>query len=328
MEYNIGIDLGGTNINVGIVDSDYNIVGRGALKTNLPRSEGEIADDIVKAATFACDDAGIAIDEVESIGIGTPGSANRDSGIVIYSSNLGFDNTNLRELLASRFKQMSKSETKAFANIFVENDANAAAYGEMLAGAAKDYDNVVVVTLGTGVGGGIIIDGKIYSGFNYYGAELGHNVIEYGGRPCPCGRNGCLESYASATALIKSTKEAMQKDKNSKLWDICDNIDNVNGKTAFDAMRLGDATGKEVVDEYINYLGCGLVNIINTFQPQMLLIGGGVCKEGDYLTRPLEAIIARESYKVSPDMATKLGVARLGNDAGIIGAAFLYQMSE
>ncbi|NMA79302.1 MAG: ROK family protein, partial [Clostridiales bacterium] len=260
--------------------------------------------------------------------IGTPGSANRDSGIVIYSSNLGFDNTDLRGLLSTRFKQMIKGDAKALTRIFVENDANAAAYGEMLAGAAKDYDNVVVVTLGTGVGGGIIIDGKIYSGFNFYGAEIGHNVIEYGGRPCPCGRNGCLESYASATALIKSTKEAMLDNKDSKLWEICDNIDDVNGKTAFDAMRLGDAAGKGVVDEYINYLGCGLVNIVNTFQPQMLLIGGGVCKEGDYLTKPLEDIIARESYKVSPEMATKLAVAKLGNDAGIIGAAFLYKMSE
>lgn len=324
MKYNIGIDLGGTNINVGVVDSNYNIVGRGALKTNLPRPEDEIASDIVAATVLACDDAGITIDDVSSIGIGTPGSANRDSGIVIYSSNLGFDNTDLRGLLSSRFEQISKTSKK----IFVENDANAAAYGEMIAGAAKDYDNVVVVTLGTGVGGGIIIDGKIYSGFNYYGAELGHNVIEYDGRPCPCGRNGCLESYASATALIKSTKEAMLNNKESKLWEICDNIDNVNGKTAFDAMRLGDAAGTQVVDEYINYLGCGLVNIINTFQPQMLLIGGGVCKEGDYLTKPLEAIISREGYKVSPDMATKLGIAKLGNDAGIIGAAFLYQMSE
>lgn len=163
--------------------------------------------------------------------------------------------------------------------IYVENDANSGAYGEALAGGAKGYSDVIVVTLGTGVGGGIIIDGKIYGGFNHFGAELGHDVIVYNGRQCTCGRKGCLEAYASATGLINMTKEAMEAHKDSKLWEVAKTLDEVNGKTAFDAMRLGDPVGKAVVDEYIGYLGCGLSNFVNVFQPEVLLIGGGIARK-------------------------------------------------
>ena len=210
----------------------------------------------------------------------------------------------------------------------VENDANVAAYGEVLGGAAKGYKDVVVITLGTGVGGGIIIGGKIYTGFNFCGAELGHVVIEYNGRQCNCGRKGCFEAYSSATALITATKKAMEEDKDSAMWNIAGSIDKVDGKTAFDAMRAGDKSGKAVVDEYLNYLGCGLTNVVNTFQPEMLLIGGGICKEGDYLTKPLEEYIKRESYCINPERSTVLGICKLGNDAGIVGAANLYRLKD
>ena len=199
----------------------------------------------------------------------------------------------------------------------------------MLNGAGKGYKDVVVVTLGTGVGGGIIIDGKIYTGFNYCGAELGHTVIHYGGRQCGCGRKGCFEAYSSATALINMTKEAMEENKDSRMWDICGgDINNVDGKTAFDGWREGDKSACDVVDMYINYLGCGLTNIVNTFQPEVLLIGGGICKEGENLTKPLNEFIKRESYCIDPTRSTKLDIAKLGNDAGIIGAAYLYTLAE
>ncbi len=315
--YNIGIDLGGTNIKVGIVDEQYNIVGRSNVKTNLPRPAEAIVDSIVEAVNLACEDAKVSIADVNSIGIGTPGAANRNSGVVLYSNNLGFKDTELGLMLK---KKIGKE-------IFVENDANAAAYGEFLNGAGKGYQNVVVITLGTGVGGGIIIDGKIYTGFNFCGAEIGHSVIHYGGRQCSCGRKGCFEAYASATALIKATKEAMEKNKNSRMWAVVDNdINNVDGKTAFDGMRLEDETAIGVVNEYINYLGCGLVNVVNIFQPEVLLIGGGICKEGDNLTKPLEEIIARDSYCIDKNASTKLDIAKLGNDAGIIGAAYLFRL--
>ncbi|MGN0589729.1 MAG: ROK family protein, partial [Ruminiclostridium sp.] len=191
----------------------------------------------------------------------------------------------------------------------------------------KGYKNVVVITLGTGVGGGIITDGKIYTGFNFCGGELGHTVIEYNGRQCGCGRKGCFEAYSSATALINFTKEAMEADKNTKMWEIAGGkIENVDGKTAFDGFRAGDKTATEVVNTYINYLGCGLTNVVNIFQPEMLLIGGGICKEGENLTKPLIEYIARESYCIDPNSSTKLDICKLGNDAGIIGAAYLYTL--
>lgn len=315
--YNIGIDLGGTNIKVGVVDERCEIIGKSNIKTNLPRPSEEIAESIAEGVKLACEDAGIQISEVNSIGIGTPGTANRNTGVVLYSCNLDFHNFALGKILSD----------KLGTEVFVENDANAAAFGEVVNGAGKGYKNVVVVTLGTGVGGGIIIDGKIYTGFNFCGAELGHTVIEYGGRPCGCGRKGCFEAYSSATALIRMTKEAMEADRNTKMWELCENsLDNVDGKTAFDGMRAGDAAAENVVRTYINYLGCGLTNIVNTFQPELLLIGGGICKEGENLTLPLRKIIEEESYCIDPNRSTKLDIAKLGNDAGIIGAAYLYTL--
>lgn len=316
--YNIGIDLGGTNIKVGIVNENYEIISRASVKTNLPRPAEGIVDGICEAVNIALSEAKINIDDVSSVGIGTPGAANRSTGTVLYSNNLGFDNVPLGKMLRERLKK----------NIYVENDANAAAFGEYLAGGGKDYENVVVITLGTGVGGGIVIGGKIYTGFNFCGAELGHTVIEYGGRPCTCGRNGCFEAYSSATALITATKKAMEADKSSKLWEIAGSLENVDGKTAFDGMRAGDETAKSVVKEYIGYLGCGLTNIVNIFQPQVLLIGGGVCKEGDNLTVPLKEIIEKEAYCIVGNDSTKLDICKLGNDAGIIGAAFLDKMID
>ena len=314
--YNIGIDLGGTNIKVGVVNENYEIISQSSVKTNLPRPAQDIVDSICEAVNISLDNAKLSLDDIETVGIGTPGAANRSSGVVLYSNNMGFDNTPLGKMLSDKLGK----------EIFVENDANAAAFGEYLAGAGKGYENVLVITLGTGVGGGVIIDGKIYTGFNFCGAELGHTVIEYNGRPCSCGRKGCFEAYSSATALITATKKAMEQNKDSKLWEIAGSVENVDGKTAFDGMRAGDETSKQVVREYIEYLGCGLTNMVNIFQPQVLLIGGGVCKEGDNLTKPLKEIIAREAYCIDPNSSTKLDICRLGNDAGIIGAAFLCRL--
>lgn len=317
--YNIGIDLGGTNIKVGLVDENYNIIEKATAKTNLPRPAAEICATMVELIWQCLNAAKVTIGEVNSIGIGTPGVANRNSGTVLYSCNLDFRNTDLRKLLKQRLDKP----------IYVENDANAAAFGEVLAGAGKGYSDVVVVTLGTGVGGGIIIGGKIYTGFNFCGAELGHTVIEFNGRQCGCGRKGCFEAYSSATALINMTKEAMEANKDSKMWEIAGgSLDNVDGKTAFDGMRADDDAAKGVIKMYIDYLGCGLTNIVNTFQPEVLLIGGGICKEGENLTKPLYEIIKRDSYCIDENQSTKLDICKLGNDAGIIGASYLYTIAE
>ena len=202
-------------------------------------------------------------------------------------------------------------------------EAELAAIDEALAGAAKGTQSCVCITLGTGVGGGIIIGGKIYGGFNFAGAELGHIVINVDGELCTCGRHGCWEAYASATALIRQTRQAMVANPDSAMWRIAGTLDKVDGRTAFDAMRAGDVVGKKVVDRYIQYIACGLINVINIFQPEVLCIGGGICKEGDTLLKPLEAHIAKERYSKFSTHQTRLCVATLGNDAGIIGAAFL-----
>lgn len=314
--YNIGIDLGGTNIKVGVVNENYEIVADASVKTNLPRPAEGIAEGICEASDMALKKAGITLDKVNSIGIGTPGSANRETGEVLYSNNLGFRNTPLGGILKEKLGK----------EIYVENDANAAAYGEYLAGGGKGYQNVVVITLGTGVGGGVIINGKIYTGFNFCGAELGHTVIEYNGRPCTCGRKGCFEAYSSATALITATKKSMAEHTDSKMWEIAGSLEKVDGKTAFDGMRADDTAAKQVIKEYIEYLGCGLTNMVNIFQPEILLIGGGLCKEGDNLVKPLREIIARDCYCIDEKLLPKLDICTLGNGAGIIGAAFLCRL--
>lgn len=313
--YYLGIDLGGTNIAVGVVDESNKIVGRATAKTHVPCTPDEMCEQLASAAFAALNDAKITIDDVPWVGIGCPGTVNRSTGIVEFSNNLGFNNFELTKLLGTRMNK----------KIIIENDANAAAYGEYKAGALSGAINGVAITLGTGIGSGIIIDGKIYSGTNFAAGEMGHTVIVYNGRPCSCGRRGCWERYASATGLITLTKEAMEKaDHNSKIWQLASgNLENVTGRTAFDAMRAGDPTGKAVVDEFIAYLGCGLVNTINIFQPDILCIGGGICNEGETLLKPLREYIDKEQYSMNSSNKTKLCRAQLGNDAGIIGAALL-----
>lgn len=314
MKYYIGIDLGGTNIVAGVVNENYEIISKASTKTNLPRPEKEIADDMAKMAVKATADAGLTMDDIEWIGIGTPGIANSETGIIEYSNNLGFNNTPM-------VKYISEATGK---QAFVENDANAAAYGEYVAGAAKGAKNAVCITLGTGVGGGIIVDGKIYAGSNFGGAEIGHTVIEVDGPQCTCGRKGCFEVFSSATGLIRMTKEAMDADKTSVMHKITlDRKGKVSARTSFEAMRMGDPAAKAVVDKYIKYLAAGITNTINIFQPDVLCIGGGVCNEGDPLLLPMKEIVKKEVYTRNSKKNTEIVIAKLGNDAGIIGAAFL-----
>lgn len=312
--YWLGIDLGGTNIVAGVVDADYNIIGRGKVKTNCPRPAEEIADSMAEAVKLAVKDARVKLEEIEAMGIGSPGAIDPVNGEVKFSNNLQFVNLPLCAMLKERLG----------VDFYIENDANAAAYGEYIAGAGKGTNNFVAITLGTGVGGGIIIDGKIYSGSNCAGAELGHTVLVYDGEPCSCGRNGCWESYASATALIRQTKEAMKHDISSAMWKICDNdFKNVNGLTAFEAMRQGDESGKKVVEKYLNYVAAGITNMVNIFQPDLLCIGGGISKEGETIAAPIRKFVEEQRYSKNVDKQTVIRTAELGNDAGIIGAAFL-----
>ncbi|MCL1858362.1 MAG: ROK family protein [Oscillospiraceae bacterium] len=313
--YRIGIDLGGTNIAVGIVDDNYKIIAKGSVPTKADREAEEIIKDMGALCNNLLKEAGFTVNEIEYAGIASPGSADPALGMVHYANNLPFAEFYICDTL----KKYLNVKT-----VLVENDANAAAKGEAVAGAAKGCNHAIMITLGTGLGGGIIIDKKVYSGFNYAGAELGHMVIEYNGRQCTCGRKGCWEAYSSATGLINMTKDKLNIAKDTVMHKLTEeNNGEVSGRTAFIAAKQGDKAALEVVEEYIDYLVCGISNIINIFQPEILCIGGGVCNEGEYLTKPLIEKVNKEQYTRDNKKKTQIKIAALGNDAGIIGAAVL-----
>ena len=319
MKYSIGVDLGGTNIAVGLCDEALKIVDKGSVPTVTTDGAERVAKDMADLARAIMERNGLGIDDISSVGIATPGIANTKAGIVEYTNNLPF----LNFPIADCFKKYLPVE-----RVLIANDANAAALGEALAGSAKGADSAVMVTLGTGVGSGIIIEGKIFAGgMNYAGAEIGHTVIVEGGRQCSCGRRGCWEAYCSATALTRLTEEKMQelslKGIPSLLFDEAKREGKVSARTAFNAMRGGDAYGKALVDQYLERLACGLGNIVNVFQPEIIAIGGGVSNEGESLVAPLRELVRLEQYTRNHPVITKLVVATLGNDAGIIGAAGL-----
>mgnify|MGYP000859152996 FL=1 len=310
----IGIDLGGTNIVAAVVNDEYEMVGKAKIPTATPRSADEIFDDIAKVCKEAMAQAGVTIKDIFSVGIGTPGTVNKE-GVIEFANNLGFVNVPAKEMLIERL---------GIENVYVDNDANCAALGEAQAGSGHGAKDFIAVTLGTGVGSGVIINGKIVAGVNNAGGECGHSVIVVDGEPCTCGRKGCWEAYASATALINQTKAAMEKYPDSVMHELVKaNGGKVDGRTAFDAMRRGDIAGIKVVDAYVKYVACGLINLVNIFQPETICIGGGICNEGETLLRPLRRYIDSERYSVYSKIQSKIVKAELGNDAGIIGAALL-----
>lgn len=319
MKYYIGIDLGGTNIATGVVDENYHIVGTGKRKTKQQATSVEIIEDMAAAAKDAVKDAGLSMSDISGCGVGSPGSIDTKNGLVCYSNNIDVNLLPMRDMIEERLNVPT----------YIANDANAAALGEMLCGAGKGTNSFVTITLGTGVGGGVIMDNNILVGDNCAGGELGHTVLVYDGEQCTCGRKGCWEAYASASALIRQTKAKMESNKDSIMWKIAkDSGGKVNGRTAFDAMRAGDKAGKEVVDQYINYVAAGVTNMVNIFQPEVLCIGGGISKEGETLLKPIREFVERERYSKNIEKQTEIKAATLGNDAGIIGAAFLHTLFE
>lgn len=318
MAYYIGVDIGGTNIACGIVNDSCEIIARSKIKTNSSGNSLAYKDvlKVIKSAVIAvCKEAGIDVSEARSIGVGSPGVCNSESGVVENCSNLGFDNSPVKADLEAEFK----------IPVYLDNDANAAAFGEFMSGAAKGAKNAVVITLGTGVGAGIIIDKKIYRGSNFAGGEIGHTVIAVDGAPCGCGRRGCFEAYSSATGLVRMTLMAGEENPQSLINAIIKEDGRCSARTAYKAMKAGDAVGKTVTDDYVKYLACGITNVINTFQPEILCIGGGVCNEGEILLNPLKEAVAKQVYSKNSAKNTEIVICSLGNDAGIIGAAMLHK---
>jgi glucokinase len=312
--YYVGIDLGGTNIAAGIVDEEGKIIKKGSVPTGRDRTAAVIIKDMCDLVKSLMQDVGITEKDLHSIGIGSPGAPDRKNGVILYANNLPFRNVPMRD------------EIQKYINVpvYLENDANCAAIAEGVAGAAKGAEFAVIITIGTGIGGGVIINHKLYTGFNGAAGELGHVVLHKDGEACSCGRLGCWEAYSSATALIRQTKAAARENPNSKIMEICGgDLNKIDAKTAFDAARLGDETGKAVIDRYIDYLADGLANMVNIFQPNVIAIGGGVSKEGENLLAPLREKMKGRTYCAEGLESTRLVTAQMGNDAGIVGAALI-----
>lgn len=309
----IGIDLGGTFIKGGIVTKTGDMLFSDSVDTQAELGPKKIVENICFLVKKLLEKSNLSKDNFVGIGVGVPGIIDSTNGIAVCSHNLHFDN----------FEIKNKIEKEINLTVKIANDANLALLGETLFGAAKGCKNVVMLTLGTGVGGGAIVDGLLLEGNKSAGAEFGHFVVEYNGNKCSCGRKGCLEAYSSAKALIKKTKEEMQKNKNSKMWKIGD-IEKVNGKTAFDYSST-DKTAQEVVDWYLNYLACGITNYSNIFRPEVFIIGGGVSNQGEALINPLQKIVDSQIFASDVTPKVKIVKAKLGNNAGVLGSVGLFK---
>ena len=313
MSYYCGIDLGGTNIKAGIVDGEGKLLNKVSIKTRAERAMEEIIHDMGQLAVDAIKDAGLEVKDIEAIGIGSPGTPDNDEGLLVYSSNLPFNKAPMRKLIREVVDLP----------VYIDNDANCAAMAEAVAGAGKGAKDSVTITLGTGVGAGVIINGRIFSGFNQAGSEFGHTVLVSGGVQCGCGRKGCFEQYASASALARMTKEAAEANPDSLLNKVKEDFGEWNAQIAFVAMKQGDKVAEKVIDSYTDYLADGLANAINTFMPEVLVVGGGVCGEGDPLLIPMREKTMSRPYFGPGVKKTRIELAQMGNDAGIVGAAMM-----
>ena len=312
-KYTIGIDLGGTTMTAGLVDENYDIVGKITWATRLPRPAADLEKALADLCRAVARENKVAFSDIAYVGIGTPGSVNFNTGFVGFNTNFGYHDWNLGPDM----------EKLLGCKVYVENDANAAAYGEYIAGGAKGYKDAVIITLGTGIGSGIILNGKILRGFNFAAGEMGHTVLVKDGIQCTCGRRGCWERYASASALTRETKAAMEQHHDSLMWKIVPDIDHVNAKTSFDAAEKGDELAKQVLASWMEYIGCGIANVINTFEPEVICIGGGVSNQGEVLLAPVRAYAENETKNTTTGKFPKICACTLHNDAGVIGAAAL-----
>ena len=313
--YYIGIDVGGTNLVAGLVDADGRIRDKASRPVPRDMTARQFGGYLVELAEQVCDKTGTARDQVEAVGIGLPGAVDNTAGLFVHNPNMPFSDKNvpLREMFQGSWN----------VPVYLGNDANCAAIGEYWSGAAKGCDPAVVITLGTGIGGGMVSGGRLFTGFANSGMEVGHMPIEPNGRPCGCGQKGCWETYGSASALIRQTREAMQAHPNSALWRLCEqDLDKVSGRTPFQGALEGDGTAQAVLEEYRGWLAQGLICLINVLQPEVICLGGGVSNaEEELLLLPLRELIRDRCF--DPEHPPKLVRAALGNDAGVVGAAML-----
>lgn len=314
MKHYVGIDLGGTNIKAGVVNEQGKIISKNSIKTRTDCDQREIIRDMALLACQVIEEAGLRQTDIQAVGIGSPGTPNNETGTLIYANNLPFHHAPMRADIRKILD----------VPVYIDNDANVAALAESVSGAARGTNHSVTITLGTGVGGGVVINRRIYSGFNHAGCEIGHIVVKSGGEPCTCGRRGCFETVASATGLIRETERAAREHPESVLNAlIAENGGHADGRTAFVGQRRGDAAAAAVVEDYIEMLAEGLANVINGYMPEVIAIGGGVCNEGDALLVPVRERAIGRAYLGEGVPQPKILLAEMGNDAGIVGAAMM-----
>ena len=313
----IGIDVGGTNLVAGVVNGENEIISRAKVKTAECHGAEHMTQELARISKEAVAAAGLKLEDIQYVGAGIPGAVNRKKPFIYHTVNAPFHNTPFGEL----FQEAWGSAVP----VYLENDANCAALAEFVVGSAKGCKSLLMITLGTGVGGGLVVGGAVKTGMNLSGMEVGHMVIESNGVPCTCGRKGCWEQYSSAPALKRMTREEMERSPDSLMWSMCEgSLDNVGGRTAFQAARAGDAAAKRVTETYLHYLAEGLTNLVNIFQIEQISLGGGVSNERDEdFLLPLQALVAQRRYTQEGETQTRIVKASLGNDAGIIGAALL-----
>ena len=314
LEYRLGVDVGGTNLVAAVVDGSFRILSKVSIPAGAHRGIDEITGDIVRVSRMAVEEAGIPMEKVSSWGIGMPSCINPTTGLLVHANCFGWKNVPIFHYLEGKLPLPLK----------IENDANCAALGEALAGAAKGRSNVLMLTLGTGVGSGIVIDGKLFTGADGMGAELGHTKLVYDGRPCTCGQKGCLEAYCSATALIRTAREAVGDHPESEILALAGgNAGKINGKTVFEAAAKGDSLAGSILDDYVSHLAAGLSSFITIFRPEAIILGGGIALAGDALFGRLAAKLPKLTFGAAQIGVPPVLPATLGNDAGLIGAAFL-----
>ena len=310
----IGIDIGGTSIKGAGITKEGKVLEVFSMPVIKGDSQDATINKLIDAINNYIKEQGFKKEEILGIGLGVPGVMDTKAGVITYSNNLQWYDLPIVDLI----------EKGTGLKVKITNDANAAALGEAKYGAGKKYKNIIMITLGTGVGGGIIIDGKIFEGNLGKGAELGHSVLVLDGEQCSCGRKGCFEAYASATALIRDTKRAMDKNKKSKCWEISEKLGKVDARVAFEAERAGDEVGHQLVENYVKYLGEGCLNYFNIFRPEALILSGGIANEGEYLLSRLRKYFEDRNYGFQGTPKVDLLVSELGYDSGKIGAGALF----
>jgi len=312
----VGIDIGGTNLVAAVIGKAGQIISKSSRPVDHSWSAEQLCDEIANLGQQAATCGGIKLEDIQAVGIGLPGLVDNETGTVIQTPNMPFRNTPLRNLFQKHWN----------VPVYLGNDANCAAIGEYWAGAAKGCDSVVMITLGTGIGGGLIVNGKLHAGFANSAMEIGHMIIHPFGNLCGCGNRGCWEQYGSATALIRITKTEMERNRDSKLWELCEgDLSNVEGRTPFQAARMGDATAKRVLSTYLSGLSVGIINLVNILQPEIICLGGGISNaEDDLLLAPLRYMVEQGIFDKKSGI--RIEKASLGNDAGVIGAAMLCNM--